>query len=94
MLAYLPFLTILLVIAAIIQADAVMTVFYMIIGAFILGIWWTKTGIHHVRVARQYDDHTFHSQKIPVELQVTNSSWLPIIWLELHESLPVQLSSG
>ncbi len=94
MLAYLPFLTILLVIAAIIQADAVMTVFYMIIGAFILGIWWTKTGIHHVRVARRYDDHAFHSQKIPVELQITNSSWLPIIWLELHESLPVQLSSG
>jgi len=94
MLDYLPFLIVLMVVSAFIQADSVMTIFYMIIGAFFGGIWWNKAAIKRIKIDRSFEDHAFNSQNIPIELIIKNTSILPIIWLELHESMPVQLSSG
>lgn len=94
MLDYLPFLIFLMLLAAFIQADSVLTIFYMIIGTFVLGLWWNHRAVRHLQVIREFDDHAFLLQEFPVKLIIKNTSILPIIWLELHESLPVNLSAG
>ena len=91
MLDFIPFLVILMVVAALVNSDSVMTVFYMIFGIILIGLWWNQQGIKHVRVSRKFDDHAYLFQKSELQLQVENTSILPIIWLEIHESLPVNV---
>jgi uncharacterized protein (DUF58 family) len=91
MLDYIPFLVILMVVAALVNSDSVMTVFYMIFGIILIGLWWNQHGIRHIKVSRKFDDHAYLFQKSELELQIENTSILPIIWLEIHESLPVNV---
>jgi uncharacterized protein (DUF58 family) len=91
MLDFIPFLVILMVVAALVNSDSVMTVFYMIFGIILIGLWWNQHGIRHIKVSRKFDDHAYLFQKSELELQIENTSILPIIWLEIHESLPVNV---
>ena len=40
---------------------------------------------------RRFQSHAFLGEEIKVNLQVRNKGWLPILWLELRETLPVAL---
>jgi uncharacterized protein (DUF58 family) len=91
MTEFLPFLIILMVLAALFRADAVLTVFYLIIGAYIVSLWWSTTIMRRVKITRQFESRAFLDQEIPVTLVVSNPTVLPAVWLQLHESLPVDL---
>lgn len=94
MAEFLPFIIFLMILAVFLQAESALTVFYMIIGSFLLGFWWNKRGIQHVKIMRDYVDHAFLGDIVSVRLKVENQSILPILWLEIHESLPVNLRAG
>jgi uncharacterized protein (DUF58 family) len=91
---FLPFLIFLMILALFLQAGPALTVFYLIIGAFLLGLWWQKRALKHLEVRREYEDHAYSGETIPVRLTIENRSLLPILWLEVHESLPVNLRAG
>lgn len=91
MLDFIPFLVLLMVVAALVNSDAVMTIFYMIFGIILIGLWWNQKGIKHVKVSSKFDDHAYLFQRSELELHIENTSILPIIWLEIHESLPVNV---
>ncbi|MCB2202772.1 DUF58 domain-containing protein [bacterium] len=94
MLDYLPFLIFLMILAVFLQAGPALTVFYMIVGIFLLGLWWNKRALRHVVVQRNYEDHAYLNEIVHVRLTIKNTSILPILWLEIHESLPVNLRAG
>lgn len=94
MLDYLPFLIFLMVLAVFLQAGPALTVFYMIVGIFLLELWWNKRALRHVEIQRFYEDHAYLNETVHVRLVITNKSVLPILWLEIHESLPVNLRAG
>ena len=91
---FLPFLIFLMILAVFLQAGPAITVFYMIIGTFILGLWWQKRALKHLKVTRRFIDHAYLGETIQIELIIENTSLLPILWLEIHESLPVNLRAG
>ncbi len=91
---FLPFLIFLMILALFLQAGPALTVFYLIIGTFLLGLWWQKRSLKHLEVRREYQDHAYSGEIIPVRLTIENKSILPILWLEVHESLPVNLRAG
>ncbi len=91
---FLPFLIFLMILAVFLQAGPALTVFYMIIGTFLLGFWWQKRALKHLKVSRQFIDHAYLGETIQIELTIENASLLPILWLEAHESLPVNLRAG
>ncbi len=91
---YLPFIIFLMILAVFLRAESALTIFYMVIGTFLLGLWWNKRSLQHIRITRQYEDHVFLGEDVPVRLQMENKSILPILWLEIHESLPVNLRAG
>ena len=91
---FLPFLIFLMVLAVFLQAGPALTVFYMIIGTFLLGFWWQKRALRHLKVSRQFIDHAYLGETVQIELTIKNTSLLPILWLEVHESLPVNLRAG
>lgn len=93
MLDYLPFLILLMVIAALLKQDAVITIFYLIIGVYIVGLIWSRKALSNVSITRAFSRRIFLNQPVNIELLLHNRGWLPVIWLQLHESLPIELIS-
>lgn len=91
---FLPFIIFLMILAVFLRAESALTVFYMVIGIFILGYWWNRRAISHIEVTRDFGDHAFLGDEIAVNLIINNRSILPVLWLEIHESLPVNLRAG
>jgi len=91
---YLPFLVFLMILAVFLGAESALTIIYMVIGIFLLSLWWNKRGLRHIEIFRKFDQYAFWGEKINVSLQIHNQSLLPILWLELHESIPVNLRAG
>lgn len=94
MIDYLPFVVFLMLLAVFFQAESALTILYMIIGIFLLSFWWNKRAVRHVGITRNFNPHAFWGEEIDVSLQINNQSLLPILWLEVHESLPVNLRAG
>ena len=87
------YLLILFGIAALMRIDFFFSILYLIVGAVVLSRMWTRRTLENVRIERQYQDRAFLGEVIPVSLVVNNGTWLPINWLHLHESLPLNLIS-
>ena len=94
MVDFLPFILFLMILAVFLGAESALTVIYMVVGIFILGFWWNRRALRHVEVTRKYVAHAFLGEKVSVQLVIKNTSILPILWLEIHEGLPVDLRGG
>ena len=88
---FLTLLIALLVIASVLRGDFALTLIYLVVGALTAGLWWSRRGITQVKIQRRFSTHAFLGEKVKIDLLVQNKGWLPLPWLELHESLPVAL---
>ncbi len=89
---YIPvFLIILGLLAVFFRADFILILTYLLLGVFFIGRWWGVRALRLVVGKRHFTDHVFFGEKIPIALEIKNSSWLPVVWLQLYESLPVEL---
>ncbi len=88
---FLPFLLLLLIIAVILRIDFFFTIVYLLVGVYVLSRIWTQQAVARVRVERRFSDRAFSGDQTEAELCVWNDGWLPVPWLVLHESLPVDL---
>ncbi len=93
MVDYLPAILLLAVLAAIFQADAVLTIFYLLVGVFLVSRWSSRAAFHQVTLKRQFTPHAFLNQPVSISLEFHNTGWLPVAWLHIHESLPIELIS-
>jgi uncharacterized protein (DUF58 family) len=82
----------LLVIASFLRGDFALTLIYLVLGALAAVTWWSRRSMTQVLARRQFNDHAFLGERIKIELRVQNKGWLPIPWLELRETLPVELA--
>jgi uncharacterized protein (DUF58 family) len=89
--AYLPILIILIVLAGFLRDDFSLTLIYLFVGAFFAGTWWSRRSLANVRPERTFNDHAFLGEQVHVRLRVRNLGWLPLPWLEVRETLPVNL---
>jgi uncharacterized protein (DUF58 family) len=90
---YLSLLIVLLVVAAVMRDDFALTLIYLFVGAFVLGTWWSRKSINQLECKRKLNERAFYREKVNVKLQLRNRGWLPILWINLRDSLPVALSS-
>lgn len=88
---FLTLLFVLLLIAAFLRGDFALTLIYLVIGALVSGVWLSNRALAQVKIKHTFNTHAFLDEKIKVDLHVKNMGWLPILWLELRESLPVAL---
>ena len=88
---FLPLLIVLLILAAFLRGDFALTLIYLVVGALIAGIAWSRRALPQVEANRRFTSHAFLGEKINIDLHVRNNGWLPVPWLELRETLPVAL---
>jgi uncharacterized protein (DUF58 family) len=89
---FLPFLLLLFIIAAVLRVDFFFTIVYLYFGVYFLSRVWTQQALRQLRVEREFSDRAFSGDEMRARLIVHNDGWLPVPWLYLHESLPVNLS--
>jgi len=90
---FFPFLLFLFVIAIVLRIDFFFTIAYLFFLLFLLARLWVGRGLQQVQFERHYTPRAFSGDSVAVEVRVHNSGRLPVPWLQVHESLPVELIS-
>jgi len=85
------FLIVLAVFAIFLREDSVLTLAYFLVGVYALSRWWSRRALHAVEYKRTFQPRAFLYEKIPVQLELVNTRWLPVPWLQLTENLPLEL---
>lgn len=88
-----PWIIGLFIIAALMRIDFYFSILYVFMGVYLLGRLWAIRAIRQVAAERKLVDRAFPGEEIKVELVISNQGFLPIPWLEIHDSLPVELIS-
>ncbi len=71
--------------------DFVLTLIYFLVGSYAVGRWWSQRALNGVRFTRTFPRRAFLHEKVPLTLDLINDHWLPVIWAQIRESLPVEL---
>jgi len=83
----------LLIIASIFRFDFFFYILYFFFGSYFLSSLWMDRGLRAVEGRREFTNRAFPGEHVPVKLHLHNRGWLPMPWLQVHESLPIQLKS-
>lgn len=87
-----PYLLLLFLIAAFFHAEFLLYVVYALLLAALLARWWARRALKGIVSRRRYDDHVFLGDPIHVELELRNRGRLPVAWMVVRESVPVELA--
>jgi uncharacterized protein (DUF58 family) len=87
-------LAVLLGTVAIVKGGFALTIIYLFLGIYIISLVWTRQSSRNLSCERKFEKRAFLGEEVPVRLEIRNSGWLPIPWLLVYESLPVELAAG
>ncbi len=87
-------LAILLLAAAVVKGGFAFTILYLFLGIYIISLFWTRQSARNISCERKFEKRVFWGEDITIRLEIRNMGWLPIPWLLVYESLPVELASG
>ena len=88
---FVPYLMVLFIIAALLRVSFFFTIFYLFLALALTSHFWMRRRAERVCAQRRFVNRAFFGDRVTVDLLVQNTSRLPIPWLELNESLPVDL---
>ncbi len=88
------FFVLLIVTAALLRVDFAFTILYLFGGAYIFGRIWNRYAIGRITIKRSHELRAFLGEDIPVRLVIKNAGFLPVVWLRIHESVPIQLGQA
>jgi len=86
------FLLFLVFLAVTLQETSIVTIIYFLIGAFLFGRWWRDRALASLEFTRAMNPRILLGETVSVRLEVANRGWLPMPWVRIHESLPVELA--
>jgi uncharacterized protein (DUF58 family) len=84
-------LILLTALAIFLREDTILTLVYFLVGTFALSRWWSRRAMKAVEYSRTFQPRAFLHEKVPVRLEVINRHWLPVPWLQITETLPLEL---
>jgi uncharacterized protein (DUF58 family) len=87
----LPLLLAVLLVAFLTGSDSLFYLAYVLGGIALVTFIWMRQALHGLRAERRFPTRAFYGEEIAAELVVSNRGRWPILWLRLHESLPLSL---
>ena len=84
-------IVILLIIAFALRVDFVFYILYVCIGLYLWERLYTPRALANVRIERLFHSHAFWGERLPITLQIQNNNRLPLPWLQLQESVAIEL---
>lgn len=89
-----PFLALLLLLLAIaffLKVDFIYYVLYVSIALYAWGKWVVPRALGKIRCERIFNNHAFWGETVPITIRVHNPNRLSFPWLQIKESVAVQL---
>ena len=90
----LPLLLVLAGAALLTHSGIFVHLLYALPAAYLLARLWARRTLAAVSITRRHDTRVFLGEEVPVEIEVHNRAWLPVLWLHLDDTLPASLSPG
>lgn len=90
----LAFLIVMVAVAAFLREEFLFTLVYLLLGVYLLGRWWGTRTLRNIHVTRQMDSHMYLGERLKVVARFSNQSMLPAAWVQIQESIPVEISAG
>jgi len=84
---------VLLLVAFLLNVDFIFYIVYVSIGLYAWNRWYTPRILGQISARREFTDHAFWGEEIPVTLRLHNKGRLGIPWLQLRESVAVELTA-
>lgn len=84
----------LLIIALFLRVDFIFYIVYVVAGVYTWSRWFVPFVMRQVSLERKFNDHVFLGEKVPITLELTNRSRLPVPWLQMRDSVPVLLQTS
>ncbi len=91
---FLPLLILLIALAIFTQDGFTITLIYLFAGLYAVGSWWSRKALEAITFTREYQDRVFPGEDVPVRLKFVNQGWLPVVWMQFNEGIPVELAQG
>ena len=93
MSSLLALVLLLFLMAVLFRVDFFFYILYLFFGAYFLSRFWTERAMRKIECVREYTNRAFPGEHTDVTLHVRNRGLLPLPWIRIHESLPVELKS-
>jgi uncharacterized protein (DUF58 family) len=90
----LPFLVVLVAVALFTRVEFFFYLLYALFGIFVLGRLWAQRSVRAVALQRKHEERLFLGDQVPVQLEIHNSGWLPVLWLRLNDGVPLEISAS
>ncbi len=84
----------LFLVAVVLRMDWIYYLVYVLGGVWLLSHWWIRRSFKYISVKRQFLPKAFVGETIDVKVEIRNRSWLPIPWMLIRETVPIDLQSG
>ncbi|MEW5988685.1 MAG: DUF58 domain-containing protein, partial [Chloroflexota bacterium] len=88
------FILFFLLVALLLRVDFIFYVVYVCLGVYAWSRWVTPRALRGLAVERQYQDHAFLGESVPVTVCLRNQQRWSLPWLYLAESIPPELRTG
>jgi uncharacterized protein (DUF58 family) len=83
----------LFLVAALFRIDFFFYLLYFFFGIYFLSRLWVNSALNHLEVQREHTERAFLGEKPQVKLRLHNRGVLPVPWLQIRDSVPIQLKS-
>lgn len=90
--ALLGFFFVLILLAIFTRETFVVILLYLFAGASLLGQWWVLQSLKQVTFHRKFIRYAFPGEIVPVQLDLTNSGILPVVWLRIQDYFPIEVA--
>ena len=84
----------LFLVAVLLRVDWIYYLIYVLGGIWLVSHWWIRRALDQLTVQRRMPTKAFSGETVTVELWIRNRSRLPIPWLLIRETVPMELQSG
>jgi uncharacterized protein (DUF58 family) len=88
---YLPLVIILILVAGLARAEKALIILYLLVILLLVTRWLSRQAVRNVSFERTLTGRAFLEQPVPVTLTIANRSRFPLVWMQFHESLPVEM---
>jgi uncharacterized protein (DUF58 family) len=90
---FLPILLMIWLLAIFAQNELLFGIVWALLALYIVSRFWTGRNAASIRITRRLPDRAYTGDEVEIEARIRNAGFFPILWLEVDDSLPHELTS-
>lgn len=94
MIDFFALLLLLFVLAVFLRLDWIYYLIYVVGGIWAFSHWQTRRSLSRVLIQRRLPSRAFTGETVDSEIVLRNTSLLPLPWVRIHDSVPLDLQTG